>query len=60
MAKIDGRIVVSLAIPRIPLADLSENYRSTADTMIELIADAATIQVWAHSQTATEFYLGSF
>ncbi len=52
--------MVNPAIPRIPLAELPEKYRSTADNMIELIGDATTIQVWAHSQTATDFYFDSF
>ncbi len=52
--------MIDPAIPRIPVADLPERYQPIADNMLNLIGDATTIQVWAHSQTATDFYFEQF
>lgn len=47
-------------IPLIPIEQLPEAYKPTAEMMLKLIGDATTIQVWAHSKPSVDFYFDEF
>jgi hypothetical protein len=47
-------------IPQVPIADLPEEYKPTAEMMTRLVGDAETIQVLIHSRAATDFYFQDF